>query len=456
MQPNVVLIHCHDLGDHLGCYPGRLVDTPNLNRLASDGVVFDNYYAAAPTCSPSRGAMLTGLLPHRNGLMALASGGHWEVREDVPTLPEILRDAGYATASFGTWHISLNPLTRGIDVGDEDARWDVASREACDYLASRPDGQPFFLMAGFREPHRPFAEPDSDASSPQDVRVPPYLPDVPETRVEMRRFCDDVRRMDRAAGRVLDALAKHGLDRETLVIFTSDHGIAMPLAKGTLYDPGIKIPLIVRQPGARDGGRRCGAMTSNVDLLPTILEAIGEGHRAPPDLDGTSLWPFIAEGRAVGHSHVFAEQTWHDFYEPIRAIRTERYKVIRNYEAGMGIQIAADILPSATVDVMRDMLRAWPRPDVEVYDLEHDPTERRNLAGDAAYAAVQAEMLAQLDAMMERTADPILSGVVPAPVGYWEHFCAKPNGPGALPPERGREGWLTVRWPMGATKHRCG
>lgn len=455
MKPNVLLIHCHDLGDLIGCYPGNEARTPNLDRFAAEGVVFEQYYAASPTCSPSRGAMLTGLSPHRNGLMALASGGHWEVSPQVPTLPRLFREAGYATASFGTWHISADFAEYGVEQGTQEGPCEALAERAMRFMDQRPADRPFFLMVGFREPHRAWGDPASLPWKPERAAAPGYLPDAPEIAEEMRQFYADVGRMDAAAGALLRYVDDHGLRESTLVVFTADHGIAMPLAKGTLYDPGIKIALVVRWPGQIAGGRRCDALAWNVDLLPTLLEGAREAARIPAGLDGRSLWPYLAQGESVGHDAVYPEQTWHDFYEPIRAIRTPRYKLIRNYETGRGVQIAADILPSPTVDVMRETLRGWPRPPVELYDLAADPLERRNRAGDPALAAVEADLSARLDRRLRETGDPILNGVVPAPIGYWEHFLAKPAGPGAIPPAKGEEGWVTVRWPKGATKHRC-
>lgn len=456
MKPNILLLHSHDIGDLIGCYAGDAARTPNLDRLAAEGVVFENHFAASPTCSPSRGAMLTGLTPHRNGLMALASGGHWEVNPDLPTIPGLLREAGYATASFGVWHISLDPGDFGVEGGNQEAVCERAAANAIGFLRARPKDKPFFLMVGFREPHRPWGDPASEPWKPADARVPGYLPDVPEVREEMRQFYADVGRMDAAVGSILRYLEEADLDGNTLVIYTADHGIAMPLAKGTLYDPGCKIALVVCWRGHVGGGRRCGALTWNVDILPTLLEAAGELGRLPKGLDGRSLWPFLADNAQVGHEAIFLEQTWHDFYEPMRAIRTFRHKLIRNFEPGEGLQIAADILPSPTVDAMREMLRDWPRPVYELYDLCKDPLERENLFGKPEVAAVQAELVRKLQEYLSATHDPILEGVVPAPVGYWEHFCAKPAGPGGLPPAKGREGWLTVRWPSGATRHKCG
>jgi arylsulfatase A-like enzyme len=455
MKPNVLVIHCHDLGDLIGCYPGNSARTPNLNRLAAEGVVFEQYFAAAPTCSPSRGTMLTGLTPHRNGLMGLASGGHWEVPAETPTLPRLFREAGYATASYGTWHISADFAAYGVEQGTQEGPCELLAERAMRFMRERPASKPFFLMVGFREPHRAWGDPNSLPWKPERAKIPGYLADAPAVEEEMRQFYADVGRMDAAVGALLEYLDREGLAESTLLIFTADHGIAMPLSKGTLYDPGCKIALIARWPGKIAGGRRCNALAWNVDLLPTLLEGAGEAARIPAGLDGRSLWPYLSAGEKVGREAVYPEQTWHDFYEPIRAIRTRDYKLIRNYEPGRGLQIAVDIRDSPTVNAMRQTLRAWPRPAVELYDLAADPLERRNLAGDPALAEVEKSLAAKLDAWLQETNDPILNGVVPAPIGYWEHFCAKPAGPGGLPPAPGEEGWLIVRWPRGATKHRC-
>ena len=459
MKPNILLLQCHDLGDLLACYRGNSARTPYLDRLAAEGVVFEQHFAAAPTCSPSRGTMLTGLMPHRNGLMALASGGHWQVNTAIPTLPQLLQDAGYTTACFGTWHISAEFWDRGIEEGNQDSRCERAAANATRYLhrylREEPQNRPFFLMVGFDQPHRPFTDTWPDLQSPDHIAIPAYLDDVPAVRHEMACFYGGVSRMDAAAGQVLDALWECGLDENTLVVFTSDHGIGMPLAKGTLYDPGLKIPLVMCWNGRVKGGQRCQDLTSNADLVPTILDAAGEHSRIPANLDGHSLWPFVERGENVAHKHIFAEQTWHDFYEPMRAIRTARYKLVRNYEPGTGLQIAADILYSPTVDAMRETLRSWPRAEIEFYDLDLDPWERSNLAGNPNTREIERALTRKLDDWLSRTGDPILKGIVPAPIGYWEHFCAKPVGPGGLPCEPGREGWLTVRWPPAATQHCC-
>lgn len=450
---NIVLIQCHDLGQHIGCYPENSAITPNLDQLAAEGVVFDRHFATSPTCSPSRGSLLTGMYPHKHGLMALTGTNHWAIRDDAKTIPELLKDAGYATAYFGIWHITETPEGR-VDLFDLAARSETVADHAIEYLRQHDASAPFCLMLGLEQPHLPFTATWENLQQPGDINVPGYLPHHPDIREEFTRFYGEVSRADLAAGRVLDALQEQGLYEETLIIFTTDHGIAMPLAKGTLYDPGLNISLIVSFPKRFEGGRRFAGMTSNIDLLPTILDIIREHDRIPADVDGQSLKPFLEHGEDVGRETICAEQTWHDFYEPIRAIRTERYKLIRNFEPGTGLQLAADILATRAVNVMRKALQSRVIPEYEFYDLEADPFERQNLSGMAEVREEEAHLRQKLQQWLEDTNDPILAGVVPAPVGYLEHFLAKPNGPGGFisdDPDR-----VVLKWKKGMTEHACG
>jgi arylsulfatase A-like enzyme len=398
MKPNILLLQCCDLGDHLACYPGNSARTPNLDWLAVEGTVFERHFAASPTCSTSQGAMLSGLLPHRNGLIAHASNGRWEVNPETRILPQILQAAGYTTACFGAWHICAEFGDWGIEEGNRDSRCDRVAANATRYLQSYllewPKESPFFLMVSFDHPRRPFMDVWVDTQRPEEVILPGYLEDKPEVRAEMARFYGEVSRLDKAVGQVLDALWECGFDESTLVVFTSDCGISMPLAKGTLYDPGIKIPLIVCWYGRLPGEQRCGALTSNTDLLPTLLEAIGECECLPEGLDGHSLWPFIERGEDVAHEHIFA--AWRDSCGPVQAIRTARHKLIRNFEPGTGLQIATDILHTPAGDAMRETLRNWPRPKIELYDLAHDPWERNNLAGNPDTVKIESALTREL------------------------------------------------------------
>ena len=429
-KPNIVLIHCHDLGDYFGAYGGNSAITPTLDELAGEGVVLDAHFAAAPQCSPSRASMMTGLNPHRHGLMGLQNGGVWNMSTEIPTIANLLRDRGYQTASFGTWHISADLDAHGIEISDDATICEEATANALAFLDERDPGKPFFLLAGFFEPHREYTDRWDDLQDPTTLEIPPYLPDIAATRDEMSRFYGDVSRVDRSVGEILRRLDTNGLRDDTLLIFTTDHGIAMPLAKGTLYDPGLKIGAIIRWPGQIPARERLSQLTSNVDLLPTILEAVGFGDDIPDGLDGQSLLTALTDGAESDRDAIFVEMTWHDFYEPIRAIRTARHKLIRNFEVRDGMQGAADIRHSPIIPHMRWELREWPRPEYELYDLEADPHERHNIAGEAAAAEIETDLKARLNQYLEATGDPILEGPIEVSLAFHDFIV---NAPAGLP-----------------------
>ncbi|HEX6972506.1 MAG TPA: sulfatase-like hydrolase/transferase, partial [Limnochordia bacterium] len=288
-RPNIVMVITHDTGDQLGCY-GHPVATPHLDALAAEGLCFDRYFCTAPQCSPSRASILTGLYPHTNGMMGLAHRG-WELYTDVRCLPQYLAAAGYHTHLFGFQHEASDPHRLGYEqVIPATRRADGVSQAVADFLDARPTG-PFFVMAGFTEAHRPFDQPGYEADPPEQVRVPPYLPDLPPIRREIGQLQGLVKAIDRGVGRILAALERHPARENTLFIYTTDHGIAMPRAKGMLYDPGVRTALLMRWPAGVPGGRRIDALLSNVDLLPTLLEAA----RAPlpAGLHGRSFLPLL-------------------------------------------------------------------------------------------------------------------------------------------------------------------
>ena len=437
------------MGDLAGCYPGNSASTPNLNTLAKGGVVFDRHFTAAPTCSPSRAAMLTGTYPHRNGVLGLADNGYFNVRKDFSILPDYCKDAGYDTASFGTWHISGSPGKHKVDEFHRKADAKIVADSAIEYLEKRDGEKPFCLMLGLKQPHLPFTHEWPDLQRADELVLPPYLPDHPTVREEMRLFHGDLSLADHHIGRVLDHLKEKGLSEDTIIVFCSDHGIGMPLAKGTLYDPGTKIAMIVSWTGQIEGGRRHQSLSGNVDLLPTLLELIGEREQIPADLDGISLRDFLCEDKACGRDAVFTEQTWHDMYEPMRAIRTERYKLIRNFEPGRGLQIAGDVLSQTkTSFVMRDTLNNWDHPEYELYDLDADPNERNNLAGTPEMSEIEEGLKKRLEQWMEETDDPIWpSGFVAAESGYLEQYIARDRPPGGfVPPFGDRVDRISLKW----------
>ena len=377
--PNVVFLHCHDLGRHLGCY-GAAVETPRIDALATESVRFTNYFAAAPTCSPSRGSLVTGRHPHRNGLMGLQHRG-WELDEAEVTLPERFRGAGYTTHQFGVQHVSADSERVGYDhaFGDSTRAHDVVDAFAKTLDDRQSNDGPFFASLGFHEPHAPFRRDDVpedtyDRYDPASMTLPSFLPDDPDVRERLAAYRALITAMvDPAVGRVVDLLDDHGLDGETLLVVTTDHGIPFERAKATCFDAGLECALLVRPPEGASTTR--DELLSGVDLLPTLCDLAGV---APPDrdLDGRSFAPLVADTDANLQEHtprerVHAEQTWHAQPSPIRAVRTHEYKLVLN---------GTTLLAHAGESVEHPEGRI--APEEELYDLRTDSDERENLAGD--------------------------------------------------------------------------
>jgi arylsulfatase A-like enzyme len=413
MQPNVLLIITHDTGRHLGPF-ARGVETPHLSRLARDGVVFERAFCTAPQCSPSRDSLLTGLMPHAHGLIGLAHLG-FQLNSGAlsRTLPALLAAAGYDTRLFGFQHEATAPSALGYRnvAGAPSGRSAEVIPTVTAFLAGGP-ARPFYASVGLAETHRPF---EASRSSPADVVVPPYLPDTPVTRRDVADLDAAVARADAAIGQILDALDASGLAHDTLVLYTPDHGIPFPRAKGTLFDPGIEIGVIARGPGGFSGGRRIAALASNVDLYATILRLCGV--TPPAGTEGVDLTPLLRGTETAVRDAVFAELTYHTAYDPMRALRTTRYKYIRSF-ADRPLSLPAHVDPGPTKDLLRDQgFFAQPRPREMLFDLDCDPLEQRNVAGAPTYAAALADLRARLERWMADTGDPLLRGDIAAPPG---------------------------------------
>jgi arylsulfatase A-like enzyme len=432
--PNILLVHWHDTGRYLGAYGLQHVRTPHVDRLAEDGVVFERAFSTAPLCSPSRGSLFTGRYPHSNGLMGLAHLG-WEYHANEYTLPMLLSRHGYHSVLVGLQHESSDPTTLGfddvIDLNADRQAAPAVAELAVDRLATlAAHDDPFLMVVGMFEPHRPFPEHRFPVSPDLAVDVPPYLAQTPEALDDLRGFASAVTYADAATGRILDQLAALGLDRNTIVVFTTDHGAPFPRAKSTLYDAGIETALIVRMPaGTPRPSPRSRMLTSHVDLVPTLLELVGAP--VPGNVQGTSFAAalvdgggglvdggaeLVDDGEGGGRPRrdaVYAEKNWHDLrqYDPVRCVRTERYKYIVSYEDRPAVPLPGDIATSGSA-VGID--RAARRPPVELYDLDADPFERDNLAGSEAFAEVEKDLAERLATWQRETGDPVLQGPVPA------------------------------------------
>ncbi len=325
-RPNILIVITHDTGRHLGCYGGG-VETPNIDRFAEQGVKFTNAFCTAPQCSPSRGSLITGKMPHTNGLIGLTHRG-FRLNPGLKTLPALLAQAGYSTHLFGFQHEAPDAHSLGYQhVSEKKGGFSCKSVAplAIDFLASAPK-EPFFAMVGFSETHRKFPEVDE---APDGIAVPPYLPDHPDVRRDVAGLNILVRRVDDAFGAIADKLDETGLSQKTLVILTTDHGIAFPGAKATLFDPGVEIMFLARGEGYFSGGKVIDGLVSNMDITPTLLEIAGV--TVPDEVEGKSLLPFVSGTSDEIRDELFLELTFHAAFDPIRAVRTRCFKYIRNF-----------------------------------------------------------------------------------------------------------------------------
>ncbi len=412
-QPNILYIHSHDTGRFVQPY-GFQVPTPNLQMLADQGVLFREAFCAAPTCSGSRASLLTGLHCHNNGMLGLAHRG-WRLNDYGQHWVHALRRGGYRSTLIGEQHISVDPGVIGYDeVVDVDSNHaeNIAPLTIEHLREAGPD--PWFMSVGFFETHRDFFAPTSVRDTLYSL-PPGNLPDVTATRRDVASFKASARSLDQGVGAVLHALHDFGLVDDTLVICTTDHGIAFPNSKATLFDRGIGVMMIVRGPGGFSGGKVVDAPVSHLDVYPTLCDLAGVEH--PDWLQGSSLLPLVHGEVERLHEAIFAETTFHAAYQPHRAVRTERWKYIRRFD-DYPHPVLANCDDSASKDLW--VAAGWGErtlPEEQLYDLVLDPGEGQNLATDPDCAEPLAELRERLDAWMRETDDPLLAGPVEPPPG---------------------------------------
>ena len=431
-RPNILYIHSHDSGRFLSPY-GHVVSTPNLYDLATQGVLFRHAFSGAPTCSPSRACLATGETAHEAGMLGLVNMG-FKMPDYSHHLCHTLHAAGYHTVLAGLQHIAPRAEMIGFDqlLPHKSNRVADVAPAAVGYLLAQPT-QPFFMDCGFFETHRSsgpgrsFGYPDeTPLDNPNYVKVPFNLPDVPDTRKDIAGFNAEARVLDRGVGAVLQALAKAGLAENTIVISTTDHGIAFPHMKCNLNDNGWGVSLILRGPAPFRGGAVCDALASHIDLFPTLCDFLRID--TPPWCRGKSLLPVLRGEKPEVNEAVFAEVNYHVAYEPKRAVRTQRYKYIKRYDGrSTDVLSNCDWGRSKQYWLAHDWQSQKLESEDELYDLLFDPAEHNNLAGDAAHAAVLQEMQGRLAAWQQATHDPLLNGPIPLPTGA---RAGDPNDPG--------------------------
>lgn len=434
--PNILLIVSEDNGPELGCYGDSCAQTPRLDQLAAEGLLFENAYVPQAGCSQSRASFLTGLYPHQHGQIGLATWGFRLYREDTPNLPGQLKAAGYRTGLIGKLHINPAesfPFDLHEIRGANFQRTDLAqyARQAKAFINA--DAAPFFLSVNYPDAHDPWLRqvnglPENPLSA-EDVRVMDYMGvDSSGLRELVADYYNCLARLDRLVGDLLDELDASGKRDNTIVIYLGDHGADMLRGKRTCYEGGLRIPLLIRGPGITPQVRR--ELVSTLDLMPTLLAAAGA---APVDgLAGDRLQPLFRAEPADWRSHFCAEYHTHAAapnYFPQRSIRSQRYKLIESllpdtvhpdYEKTME-KLEGDFarrnrgpldLPAviaASRPIVRSAYQTMQRPPrYQLYDLAQDPHEFRNLADDPAHKHVFRDLQRRLQNWRMQTSDPLL------------------------------------------------
>lgn len=419
-RKNVVVIIADDLGNQLGCYGDKAAKTPNLDKLAASGTRFTHGFASVASCSPSRATMLTGLPSHHNGMYGLAHAAHNQhTIVGVEGLPAFLAPIGYKSAVIGKLHVQPKAAFPFDDNIADNGRNPVTMTEKAKKFIEGCGEKPFFLWMGFTDPHRDakgFANdqkyPDgvmAEKFDPKTLPLPYHLPDTPEARAEWAEYYQSVTRLDHGVGLMLKVLEDTKTADDTLVVFLSDNGIPFPGAKTTLYDAGIKLPLIIKKPKQR--ATVCDALVSWIDLAPTVLDWCG--MERPIVMTGRSLMTYVGTKIPAGAEAVYASHQFHEvtMYYPMRAVRTKTHKLILNLAHPLEFPHASDLWESATwqgvlkskAEMMgeRSVKQFLHRPAVELYDLKADPNELKNVAEEAKYADVRKDLEKKLAAWRE-------------------------------------------------------
>ena len=428
-RPNILFLLTDDHSyPFLSCYGDPNVKTPTLDRLAASGMKFHRFFTTAPQCVPSRASLLTGRSPVAARITRFSS----PLARDEITFPEVLREkAGYFVGVCGrSYHLDGSGARGGASVGELlekhglrtfEQRFDYvkqgsdaqAVEQMKEFLDRKPADKPFCLWLNFSDPHHPWNAPESDRPDPSSLKLPPHWPDLPGVRQQLADYCAEVNRLDRSVAAVLDVLAARGVETNTLVVLCGDNGAALPHGKGSLYDPGCNVPFLLRWPGLVKPGVESRALLSGEDLAPTLLAAAGVA--APARMTGVSFLPLLKGEAFTPRKHVFTERGPHgsapvtvnmknNGYDLSRAVRSDRYKFIYNCTPWIpyapvdsaGGAGWTEMTAAATNGTLAPELIATyfttPRPVYELYDLESDPSELRNLSGQPAVASIEREL----------------------------------------------------------------
>jgi N-sulfoglucosamine sulfohydrolase len=411
-RPNFVFFITDDITwNDLGCYGNTFVHTPNLDHIASEGMVFDNCYLTISSCSPSRCSIITGRYPHNTGAPEL----HTALPDGQYLFPLTLKDAGYYTVLSGKHHMgpaadkAFTKISKGKGPGREE--------DWVDILRDRPKDRPFFCWFASTDAHRGWTLNDQAPQyNPQDIQVPPYLYDGPDTRSDLAQYYHEVSRTDYFAGKIVEELHRQGITENTFLIYCSDNGRPFPRCKTRLYDDGIKTPLIVWCP-RRIKPARCGALVSSIDFGPTILELAG--LKKDERIQGVSFAKLLDDPTTTVRDYVFAEHNWHVYQAHERMVRCGNWVYIRNawpqrhnmcVESDPTFPAGRELWEARDRDVLSDSQRGLfqhPLPGEELFDIGRDPYQLTNLASSSEYADKLLELREVLDRWIRETGDTV-------------------------------------------------
>lgn len=426
---NIVLIHSHDTGKYIQPY-GYAVQTPNLMRFAEQGICFRNAFSSAPNCSPSRAALFTGTYPHNNGMLGLAHYG-FRLKDYSQHLARFLSRHGYETVLCGIQHEAIGNdvehLGYELDLtapGENNHLKDrVNAQRAAQYIKERKH-KPFFLSFGMFCTHREFPAPKVN---PNYVMPPFPIADHPQNRKDMAGFMASVQQMDECTGMILQAIKQAGIEDKTVIIYTTDHGIAFPNMKCSLFDTGIGVSLLLRYPGMHRSGDISDALVSQLDLFPTLCELL---NISPPSwLKGYSLLPILNDETAEIRQEIHAEANFHGAYMPMRCIRTKRFKYIKRFDHhGRHIVLGGDGGMSENFMLQHGVYDEMLNQEM-LFDLYLDPVERVNIMKQSQYEDVYQDMVSRLDQWMRDTEDPLIQGAIQVSDHIRVNLSKNPNVP---------------------------
>jgi len=411
-----VLIIADDISwDDLGAYGHPNIHTPHIDKMAKRGIVFNNAYLTASSCSPSRASIITGRYPHNTDAEEL----HWPLPSEQTTFPEKLKENGYWTVASGKWHLGPQIFDR-FDVVDEIAYAapdNYSGGETwSDHIIERPKDKPFFMWFASWDAHRAFPEGELPYNhSEADLRIPPYYPQTELMKQNFLHYYDEIARFDLLVGNVIKTLEDEGVAENTLIIVMADNGRPYARDKTTMYDSGMKTPFIAYWPGQILGGQTSDAILSAVDIAPTFLHLAGVA--VPNTVEGESFHEILKSPEQDFRKYAFSEKNWHDFTDHGRTVRSKTFRYIRNHYTDLPATPTADtvydpiwaervtLYKNGNLTDLQQIPFIAPRPKEELYNTSVDPLELNNLIGDPDYLDILIEHRKALDDWIDETDD---------------------------------------------------